>query len=65
MLQKNEGGGHFAQKLLVIHTHIIWNIKMLQKMGGGTSYKIHNLFIERYYLRYKTHWFTFILEDRF
>ena len=34
-------------------------------MGGGTSYKIHNLFIQRYNLRYKTHWsFKFILEKR-
>ena len=65
MLQKNEGVALRTEITSYSYTYIIWNIKMLQKMGGGTSYKIHNLFIERYYLRYKTHWFTFILEDRF
>ena len=35
MLQKNEGGALRTEITSYSYTYIIWNIKMLQKMGGG------------------------------
>ena len=72
MFKKTGGGGvHFEQSSLVNDTKKYLKYKKVAKNmgkgggGWGTSYQIHNSFIQRYYFKYKTHWsFKCILEER-